>query len=160
MGEVPKEVKIFKDSVTRFCLWAEDTSENKENDVFKALDLLASLLHGFLHMPTVDCTDKYAPPDIDKMSSAHIFERFGRIPFSLYFEVYNPVVEIPEEPVPGDIAEDLLDIYVDLKGGLILYGQGQVQDAVFHWKFTEDVNWGTRLTSALRVLHSFWRQMD
>lgn len=75
------------------------------------------------------------------------------MPFQYYSEFFRPIAEPPEEPVTGDLADDLMDIYIDLKNGLRYYDVGRISDAVFEWAFSFGVHWDRHATGALRVLH-------
>ncbi len=153
---IPEEVQQFKILVSEFCAWAEPPIKAEGDELYQALRYASALHYFALTMPYAECESTYNPPTIDKIQCRHIYERFGSLPVNYYFEVFEPVTNQADEPVTGDAADDFLDMYVDLKGGLLLYEQGQIQNAVFHWKFTFGVHWGRHATSALRVLHCYW----
>jgi hypothetical protein len=68
--------------------------------------------------------------------------------------VFDPIEVPASESVTGDLADDLMDIYCDLKG-LRYCDDGHTFQAVFHWSFTFAVHWGRHATSALRALHCY-----
>ncbi|HEY3331377.1 MAG TPA: DUF5063 domain-containing protein [Capsulimonadaceae bacterium] len=70
---------------------------------------------------------------------------------SLYWEVFDP--RVLTKPVVGDVADDLADIYRDVKNGLILYDCGYIDEAVSEWRESFLVHWGDHLVDALRYLH-------
>jgi hypothetical protein len=54
--------------------------------------------------------------------------------------------------LPWELADALLDIYVDVKEGLlILHGDSECayENAVWHWKFTFETHWGNHLYDVL-----------
>ena len=69
-----------------------------------------------------------------------------------YWEVFNPYVY--EDPVCGDLADDLSDIAADLKAGMNEYETGRIGSAVFEWRFGLRNHWGQHIVNALRALHS------
>jgi len=77
------------------------------------------------------------------------------LPFRYYSEVFNNLVIPPEEPVVGDIVDDLVDIYNDIAPGLALFEKGDLAAAKNHWQFWLSSHWGEHATSALRALWSF-----
>jgi hypothetical protein len=82
------------------------------------------------------------------------------VPFQYYGEVFDTTRVPPEEPTVGDLADDLLDIYTDVKAGLLYFERGHAQQAVFQWKFTWGVHWGRHATSALRAMHCWSTRLD
>jgi hypothetical protein len=74
-----------------------------------------------------------------------------------YPEVFDPVYRDTEDNVGGSIAEDLADIYQDIKDFLMVYRMGTVElmnDAI--WELVQHFEqfWGQKLLNSLRVLHA------
>ncbi|MNT90328.1 hypothetical protein D3C72_2312100 [compost metagenome] len=53
----------------------------------------------------------------------------------------------------GDLGDDLMDAYQDIRAGLLLFDEGRARDALWHWSFMHRVHWGRHATSALHALH-------
>jgi Domain of unknown function (DUF5063) len=72
---------------------------------------------------------------------------------NLYWEVFDPRQNT--EPVRGSLADDMADIYRDLKGPLVLNDtrEASAVEIVWHWRFHFYCRWGKHATDALRVLH-------
>lgn len=68
----------------------------------------------------------------------------------LYWEVFDPYEEAPL--VCGSLSDDLLDVYRDLRRGLLIYDAGKVGSAVWEWKFHFTNHWGDHAVDALRAL--------
>ena len=68
-----------------------------------------------------------------------------------YWLVYDPTSK--EEPVCGDLTDDLSDIAKDLMDGIIEYDAGNIGNAIFEWKLGLDYHWGIHLLDAVRYLH-------
>jgi len=88
-----------------------------------------------------------------KEEFARVYRKGRRLPIGYYGEVFNPLTVPPEEPVVGDLSDDLADIYFELRAGLDLYENKQPQEALWTWKFGLEIHWGEHATSAIRVLH-------
>ncbi len=81
-----------------------------------------------------------------------LFARFG--PYAHYRLVYDPIFD--EEIVIGHIADDLADIYHDLKRPLNLYDRGEdnaQQLALWEWRFTLRGHSGNHIVNVLRPIH-------
>jgi hypothetical protein len=154
--EIPKIVERFYDLAVEYCRWAGSGPSEKEDEVYTALQMVAALYLQALVLPNVDPGEEDIPDmGITKLGSQHVYERFNSLPFQYYREIFHPlaIAESPEEPVIGDIADDLMDIYIDLKEGILLYESGKPVAAVFQWRTAFGFHWGRHATSALRVLH-------
>jgi Domain of unknown function (DUF5063) len=67
-----------------------------------------------------------------------------------YWLVFNPFAQ--ETPVHGQLADDVADIYRDLKSGLALIDGHPSVDASWDWRFTFDSHWGRHAASAIYAL--------
>lgn len=81
-------------------------------------------------------------------------------PQSHYAAYFNPTLPEPGvavEPTPGDLADDLADIYRDLKPGLSAFATGEdayLDDLLFQWTHHGHVyHWGRHAVDAMRALH-------
>lgn len=75
------------------------------------------------------------------------------IPFQYYSEVSNALGVPSDEPVVGDIVDDLTDVYSHIACGLGLYERGQIEAAMNYWSFWFRHHWGDHVTSAVRALY-------
>jgi uncharacterized protein DUF5063 len=73
--------------------------------------------------------------------------------------VFDPLVVPQEETVTADLADDLADVWGDLKGGLLLLHQGDRVGATWHWAFHFSAHWGHHATAALYALQSWFSQV-
>lgn len=107
---------------------------------------------------------KWIPPWLRSSSTRtttrQIYARFGSLPLQYYGEVFDTTRVPPEEASVGDLADDLLDIYTDIKAGLLLFGRGHAPEAVFQWRFTWGVHWGRHATSGLRAMHGWVTRVE
>jgi len=81
-----------------------------------------------------------------------------------YREVFDPhdwSGSEGSEEVAGSVLDDLSDIYLDLRRGLLLWRDGASGKALWEWRFNFEVHWGEHATGALRALYtlSAWHDM-
>ena len=149
-----EEAEAFRRAAEAYCRWAEAEAATEQEEAQTAVRLLASLLHEIHGVPAGQAEDL---PEHDILlkgeSTRAIYKRFGALPFQYYFDVFHPTHVPPEQADAGDLADDLMDIYVDLKQGLAYASAGHVSHAVFHWQFMFGVHWGRHAVCALRALH-------
>ncbi len=78
--------------------------------------------------------------------------------YRAYFDPTEPIDDTEQEPSIGDLADDLADIYRDIKPGLTTWDTNQdefLTSIVFDWKSPLfDTHWGLHAVSALHVLHT------
>ena len=154
--EIRAEVLAFRTAAEQFCAWVEVPAEDAEQELHLAMRHVSELYTLALAMPGADPDPSVPDQSLDKNDHEAVYMRFKRLPFQYYGEVFDTTRVPPEEPTVGDLADDLLDIYTDVKGGLAYFAKGHPEQAVFHWKFTWGVHWGRHPTSALRAMHC-WR---
>jgi hypothetical protein len=72
--------------------------------------------------------------------------------WSVYREIFDPYDWSCEEEVAGCLAEDLADIYTDLREGLLKWQRGDTGTALWEWRFDLEHHWGAHVTGPLRAL--------
>jgi hypothetical protein len=73
-------------------------------------------------------------------------------------EVFDEKAKDSEGPVVSSLAENMADIYQDLKNSLVLYRTGTnevMNDAVWECRLNFEHYWGQLLTNSLRAIHYF-----
>lgn len=99
-------------------------------------------------------TEKFVTEDDWQAIHDGILKKMGR--YNEYPRVYDPELKDTEDNI-GSIAEDLADIYQDLKDFLMVYRMGTselMNDAVFECVQNYQQYWGRKLLNTLTVLHS------
>jgi hypothetical protein len=74
-----------------------------------------------------------------------------------YLEVFDPAMQFSETPIESSIAENLCDIYQDLKDFIFAYRMGTTEimtDALWECKNNFEQYWGQKLVNVLRAIHS------
>lgn len=151
MNDVTKK---FASLVKEFCNWAESDGNTEIQEAKTAIHFLANLYSLALSLPK-DTVGK----DLETNRVSHedwmlIYKRFGALSFNYYSSFDNPA-KIEEESNLADLADDLADIYRDLKAGLELYQSGHVDEALWEWNNDFNIHWGRHATGALNALHSY-----
>lgn len=150
MTKQPEEsegVRSFVEAARDFCEFVETAStvESVAERLHLGRHCLAKLVAAGAALPLVEATtDKVLLWD----GTPSDWPCFG--PHDLYWEVFDPYTD--EDRVAGSLSDDFLEIYRDLKGGLVAFDDGLHQDAVWEWRFHFDHHWGEHAVDALRAL--------
>lgn len=70
-----------------------------------------------------------------------------------YWVIFDPNNDM--DPILGSLADDLIDMYFDLKEGLALHesGQSEPNQVILEWRSSFDIHWGEHALGALRTIH-------
>ncbi|MES2299485.1 MAG: DUF5063 domain-containing protein [Pseudomonadota bacterium] len=139
----------FAELARAYCHWAEGMPASAQEDAKLARLHLARLYAQALELSEGECGDD--PREISHEAWRCVFERFGALPVNYYGTCFSPSI-IPAESSIGDLADDLADIWRDLKEGLSLFDAGHVDAAQFEWRLHFNIHWGRHAASALYVL--------
>jgi hypothetical protein len=150
----------FAAVVERFCLFVEQgMPQDKAEMVVQIARLLTELYSAALDLPDIETDEKGVhvqsidiPLEQWEAKQRCIGQILGES--NLYWEVFNPYHL--EEPVSQTLGDDIADLYLDVKAGLLLMERGSstdVHEAVRQWKEGFVYHWGDHLVDALRVLH-------
>jgi hypothetical protein len=146
-------VEEFADFARRFREWVLTGTDSGPTAARRALELVSGLYLAALALPRAgEFADEpwTSPADLRHRPSPSFA---ARLPFQLYGEVFDPRKVPPEQPVVGDLADDLSDIFGDVDRGLVAFEAGRGQEAVWEWGFYLAHHWGEHATSAIRAIH-------
>ena len=151
-------VRRFRELAERYCLLIEHRDERTIEEFLRQMHvLLPELYAAALSLPNVEESGRPAPEErvgVDvwrKLYDALGARLGGR---NYYSEMFAPFDFSETAPVTGSLADDLVDIYLDLSRGLRLWRAGREHDAVWEWQFHFQFHWGEHATGALRALHA------
>ncbi|MDP4223523.1 MAG: DUF5063 domain-containing protein [Bacteroidota bacterium] len=157
-----RSVVEFVAAANEFCKYQEHASEIKGEEMLKILQrilpflyLKASLLPD-LEPFFEDSNEKFVTESDWLKIHDTLREKFGTA--NDYLEVFDEKINDTEGPVVATIAENMADIYQDLKDFILLYQTGTeevMNDAVWQCKLNFENYWGQKLTNALRAIHKF-----
>jgi hypothetical protein len=152
----------FSEEARRFLAWADGTTSRDVLSAPAALRRLVALYAAALELPQpwsegVAHTSEPAPAAVHRLHAVRT--RAAAIALQHYGEIFGPLVPC-DEPVVGDLADDLVDIYRDVSGGLAFHDAGCTDDAIWQWGFHFQTHWGKHASSAIRALHCYLSQED
>lgn len=142
-----KEVEDFLKAAVDYCNFVDFLNSYHGNDTFQKLHITISELYTkALALPEVE-------PEYDGSMDVDFFMPHVDLrEQSVYWELFDPYQL--EEPLSGNLTDDILDIYSDIKRGLVLYEQGEHVEAVWEWRYHFEIHWGNHAASAIRALHA------
>lgn len=143
-------VVAFADTARSFCAWCE--GEGDLSDA-KAATWLCQLYGQALALPSVEPENEEGLPDVPPAALARATANLAPFNGRYYREVFDPDPALEEPPVVGDLGDDLLDTFLDIRRGLLLFERGETVEALWHWSFMHRVHWGRHCVGALLGLH-------
>ncbi|WP_160118379.1 DUF5063 domain-containing protein [Bacillus sp. V59.32b] len=142
-----KEVIEFVEVAKKFCSLIESLTNLKVLDEVPNIAIsLSELYSKAIKLPQVE-TESEKLPEINVVRPKISFGKY-----ECYSEVYEPYSD--EESINASLTDDILDIYQDVKEGLILFESNDRNEAIWHWNFSFSTHWGSHVVDALRALHS------
>jgi hypothetical protein len=91
---------------------------------------------------------------VDDAAWKAVYQRFGALPFN-YYSAVDPHEVPAKDFTVGDLADDLADIWVDVKFGLASYQVGRADEAARDWRWSFDAHWGQHAVGALFAIRSW-----
>ena len=154
----------FAAVAARLCTLLESDPKDREVWVEQVLAALARV-YAYAHDLPSDRNGEDAEDfdqfDVTDDEWKQVYQRIQRAlreqtTYWAYFDPSEPM-DADAESVCGDLADDLADIYRDLKPGVRAWERGAgsyVTDILLGWKFPSfDSHWGLHAVSAMRALH-------
>ncbi len=155
------EVVVFQTTASVFCDLLDLDSPQPESwirEVLMALSDLYGAANKLSMLEPVEFSEDI-PEEfrIDHDQWKAIYDRVSRA-LSWYLTYFDLTESLDPEQKPfiGDLADDLADVYRDLKPGLhaIANQDDTVMGAVlFEWQFSFQSHWGNHAVNALKLLH-------
>jgi Domain of unknown function (DUF5063) len=125
--------------------------------VAEVAQFLAELVAVAGRLPNVDPSDAELP---GRPSYEAWHERFVGVQSALddwdgYWTSIRPFGGREMEAVMRSLADDLADVWLDVKHGLVALDAGAPKtDVIWEWQFSFYSHWGRHATEALRVCHA------
>lgn len=149
----PSTVSEFADLARAFCAWCEAASPG--DDLARQLACWLARLHGAaLGLPATkgdECGDQY--PDLPEEALQHVKAKFAPLQGWFYREHLDLNPWAAEEVGMGDIGDDALDTYQDVKRGLLLHDAGLPGHALWFWSYMHRMHWGRHAAGAVYAIH-------
>ena len=144
-----------------FCSTIENIDRLPTNDICATLQrqLLSLYKNGQdLNLVSIDTGDSAQKPPPKEELKSIIDSLSFKLPERYYWHVFEPTQQNDLEPVCGDLADDLGDIYEELKNAVLLIDTGRlenIQHGMWNLKFGFDAHWGRHCIDAIYALHYF-----
>ena len=144
----------FEELAAGFCSWCEGESLGADRETTAAV-WLARLHAAALLLPTTDPDYEDGVAEFPQPQLALAEKNLKPFVGWYYRVVFDPDPTNTEEPVMGDLGDDLLDIYKDIKRGCLLRELGRSSEALWHWSYMHQMHWGQHAVGALAALHAY-----
>jgi hypothetical protein len=148
-------IEAFVENARGFCRWVE----SERHDVATVRQPLLALLQGVPYLVTQAGPEEeleYPRRGHGGWQSDH--KRFTDFPFQYYRVVFSPCDIEDDDPVTGNVHDDLADIYADLWHGLQALDRGGGVYAVRHWRESYFQHWGHHASSAIYAIDEYYRR--
>jgi Domain of unknown function (DUF5063) len=157
MVDVDDPVGAFSDEARRFCALIEDHgSPNSWLFAQECLRLVLRLYERALLLPETGPATARVLDRVDHQAWQDGIERVRRrLVRDEYWEVFEPLEVEQPQPLMGSISDALVDIWRDIKEGLLEMDSGTPgsrNDAVWHWRFSFESHWAHHASDAIRAL--------
>jgi hypothetical protein len=154
MGAEPDAQQSFHARARRYCELLEALGRDEPTDARQLASALGELYAAATQLPHRSpadvATEPAAPPDSTAVRHA-LQAVFGEL--DRYWTVFDPGHR--DEPVEASLADDLADVYSDVKQGLMVLDEtGDMDEATWHWRDSFWSHWGRHATEALRAMHN------
>ncbi len=166
--ETEKEKLVYSGAVIEFVAVANEVCSffeqvegfTRPDFIDKSRKILPLLYYKAALLPGTDTvyeegTEKFVSEENWQVIHDAILKKLGK--YNDYPEIIDPVLRDTEDSVGGSIAENLADLYQDLKDFILLYRMGTVElmnDALWECQQHFDQSWGQKLLNSLRALHN------
>lgn len=138
----------------------EGSPKSEFEEARTAVRLIVNLYAGVLALPDRGLGEDVEESGVSDDIWRKMLTRFEGLSFNYYSKFFSPEKGAAEEPVTGNLADDLADTYRDIKKGLNLYERGYAADAVWQWNQSFETHWGRHATSAMHALHAYLADED
>jgi len=156
---------LFIEAARQYCGLVETSPVNMKAWVRDLLTALSELYAAALGLRSIE-VDRTPDCDLSQFEVSHLEWRalYHRLCaylghdawYWMYFEPMKTQVE-KAEPVGGNLADDLADVYRDIAAGLRAWNANddpEYDEAVFQWVLGGlDIHWGAHAVDALGILH-------
>ncbi len=156
-----RNVLEFVTVANEFCHFTESIDAHQRKEfVHKTQKVLTLLYLKASMLPQVEdlleeTPEKFVSEDDYNYLQRKITTKMGE--FDTYQEVFDPDMQYSDAPIAASLAENITDIYQDLKDFTLAYRIGTLEvmnDALFECQQNFEHYWGQKLVNALRALHA------
>jgi len=156
-----REARTYREVAAAFCALVENRDRHPTPEWLQTVHLLLPRLYAAaIALPRVEpdtesAGERTVTHDDWQALFTDFRDRLGR--WNAYFNVSDPYDEANHEPVRMSLADDLADIYRDVKNGLLAeqaVAAARPNDVLWTWRFDFESHWATHAADALRALQA------
>ncbi len=156
-----KEVTDFISVAGEYCTFVENVSDLSREDFFRfAQEILPLLYYHAVKLPELENifeegNERFVSEEDWQFVHDEILKKAG--PFDTYPEIFDNNINEADNFVTSSIAENLSDIYQDIKDFTLLYNVGTneiMNDAIWECRLNFKEYWGQKLSNVLRAVHN------
>jgi hypothetical protein len=157
-----RNVVEFVAVANEYCKYAEHASEIKGDEMLRIMQRLLPLL--YLKASLLPSLESFFEDENEKfITESDWFKVHDTLREKLgtandFLDVSDDKSVEMDVPVACSLAENMADIYQDLKNFLLLYQTGTIEvmnDAVWECRMNFETYWGQKLVNSLRPIHNF-----
>ncbi len=158
----------FGSVAQRFCSVVDSAPNLDRTELLvRVYRILPQLINEAIDLPNVELSDDEGQEEERRKSQARVQARLSQAQWAqlyaflreklgdwdLYWQVFDPTKD--NEAIRGSLADDIADIYRDLKEGLVLSKAQQAlpEDNIWEWRLGFYSHWGKHAIDALRTIH-------
>lgn len=149
----------FGVAAKRFCSIVDSASHMDRGEfVSKIYRVLPKLIDQAIEMPDVEGSDKDQRQSAPRVRHEEWEQLYNSLKaklgdWDLYHQVFDPTHE--NEAVVGTLADDIADIFGDLKEGLVFIeaAKRSPEEAIWTWRLLFYSHWGKHAMDALLAIH-------
>ena len=168
LTDIGKAADRFSAVARRFCAVVDSASGFEKKELLSQFyRILPKLIDEAIHLPDVELSDndeqiKKNTNGASRRKARQGEQEWGQLynllkeklgDWDSYWQVFDPTEDT--EAIFGSLADDLADIYRDVKEGIVLRETGEVpvENIVWTWRLTFGYHWGNHAMDALRTIH-------
>jgi hypothetical protein len=157
-----RNVIEFVAVANEYCKYAEHAGQIKGDEMLRILQRILPLLYLKASLLPVlepffeDGNEKFVTESDWYRIHDSFREKFGTA--NDYADIHVDRINEPDTVVNSSLAENMSDIYQDIKDFLLLYQTGTqevMNDAVWECRMNFENIWGQKLVNAMRAIHRF-----
>jgi len=162
-----QNITDFVTVLSEFCIFVENTNRFSKKDFLgKAIKLLPMLYIKASFLPKLesifdDENEKFVSEEDWNFIHDAVKSKLGY--HDEYPDVFDPLTHEQLEQSTASVADNIADIYQDLKNFISLYNIGTeeiMNDALWECQMNFEEFWGQRLLSALKAIHMVYFSGD
>lgn len=151
---IPQFVRTARD----YCRLVDEAAAQTPRRFLETVQIVLIRLYSLaLELPLADPTTDDGPPDsMSHDDWCQVYDRLGKFlgDSNVYWMVFDPVDPDDHESIPHTLADDLSDIYRDLKQASFESGYELSADELWSLRFNFETHWGHHAVDALTAIHS------